>query len=182
MGSTVRYFMRGINLKNYRGIILHCSASSWGTVLDIDSWHRQRGFSMIGYHFVILNGSLSPIKHLNMLDGSIERGRGLESRNAAHALGFNRTHIGICSISNGEYTIKQMKALFDLVVELMELYNIEVEDVLGHNEVSPKSCPCFDVEMLRDALTYQDRDRFVAYMTNEKKFKKDMQFPIIAKG
>ena len=36
-------------------IIIHHSASSWGTSHTIDKWHRERGFSMIGYHFVILN-------------------------------------------------------------------------------------------------------------------------------
>jgi len=151
-------------MKKFKGIVLHCSASDWGTARDIDKWHRERGFSRIGYHFVIMNGMLSPIRYMEVLDGQIERGRGLESENAAHALGFNRTHIGICSISNGKYTEKQAEALFDLVVELQEYYKIEVEDILGHNEVSAKSCPCFDVEQLREAILYQDREMFLEYM------------------
>lgn len=37
-------------------IIIHCSATTEDkdfTVEDIDRWHRQRGFSGVGYHFII---------------------------------------------------------------------------------------------------------------------------------
>ena len=47
-------------------IIIHCSATPRGvdySAADIDKWHRQRGFSKIGYHYVI------------RLDGKIEKGR-----------------------------------------------------------------------------------------------------------
>jgi len=41
-------------------IIVHCTATPEGrpvTIADIDRWHRQRGWSGIGYHRVIgLNG------------------------------------------------------------------------------------------------------------------------------
>jgi len=109
-------------MKKYKGIILHCSASSWGTARDIDKWHKERGFSRIGYHFVIMNGMLSPIRHMEVLDGQVERGRGLESETAAHALGFNRTHIGICSISNGKYTEKQAKEDLKMIEEKLEKF------------------------------------------------------------
>lgn len=154
-------------MKKYTGIVLHCSASDWGTARDIDKWHKQRGFSRIGYHFVILNGLLSPIRHMQVLDGQIERGRGLQAPSAAHALGFNRTHIGICSISNGVYTEAQASSLFDLVVELQEYYKIDIEEILGHNEVSPKGCPCFNVEVLRECITYQDKEKFLNYMATK---------------
>ena len=37
-------------------IIIHCSATPRGvdySAADIDKWHRQRGFSKVGYHYVI---------------------------------------------------------------------------------------------------------------------------------
>ena len=151
-------------MKKIKGIILHCSASSFGSASVINQWHKELGFSEIGYHFVILNGQISSNYHLDSMDGSIERGRNLSRSEAAHAYGYNRTHIGICSISNGEYTEKQAESLFDLVVELQEKYEIEIDNILGHNEVSPKSCPCFDVEKLREAILYQDREKFLTYM------------------
>ena len=156
-------------MKKYIGIVIHCSASSWGTVFDIDRWHRERGFSMIGYNFVVLNGYLSPIRHIDSMDGSIERGRGLEMPNSAHALGYNKTHIGICSISNGDYTEKQASSLYNLVVELIELYSMDIHNILGHNEASPKSCPCFDVEKLREAITNSDKQSFLDYIKTKDK-------------
>jgi N-acetylmuramoyl-L-alanine amidase len=49
--------MRAINK-----IILHCSATPEGrhtTVEDIRLWHKQRGWSDIGYHYVVyLDGSV----------------------------------------------------------------------------------------------------------------------------
>ena len=37
-------------------IIIHCTDSGWANLATVDSWHRQRGFDEIGYHFLILNG------------------------------------------------------------------------------------------------------------------------------
>lgn len=67
-------------------IIIHCSATVEGKdffVKDIDRWHKQRGFKMVGYHFVI------------RLDGTIEQGRPLEMI-GAHCTGHNAHSIGIC--------------------------------------------------------------------------------------
>ena len=69
-------------------IIIHCSATPKGveySASDIDKWHRQRGYSKIGYHYVI------------KLDGKIEKGRE-ENEMGAHCLGENLYSIGICYI------------------------------------------------------------------------------------
>ena len=69
-------------------IIIHCSATTEGmdfTVEDIDRWHRQRGFSGVGYHFVIY------------LNGSIHAGRP-KNKIGAHCKGHNTISIGICYI------------------------------------------------------------------------------------
>ena len=71
-----------LNVKNNRiikEIIVHCSATPEGkdfTVLDIKKWHLERGFSDIGYHYVIYR------------DGSINKGRD-ESKIGAHCTGHN---------------------------------------------------------------------------------------------
>jgi len=60
-------------------IIVHCSATPAGrhhTVEDLDRWHRQLGYSQIGYHYVVY------------LDGSIHEGRPLE-KPGAHCQGHN---------------------------------------------------------------------------------------------
>ena len=138
-------------------ILIHCSDSKWGDASIIDSWHKQRGWTGIGYNLVILNGYLkSSKKYISEKDGVIEKGRSLK-KSGAHTLGFNGVNvgIGICLIGKDKFTIKQQLALIDLVLELMDIYNIPVENVLGHYETPQaggKTCPCFDMDRFREML------------------------------
>lgn len=122
-------------------LIIHCSATPEGkdyTVADIDRWHRQRGFKMIGYHYVIYR------------DGSIHTGRPLEMV-GAHCKGHNAHSIGICYIGGLDKDGKpkdtrtqvQRDVLWSLVKSLQKQFpNATVH---GHREFAPKTCPCFSV-------------------------------------
>ena len=73
-------------MRKIKQIIVHCSATKEGQdfkAKDIKRWHFERGFSDIGYHYVV------------DLDGTIEEGRSLELI-GAHTKGQNRDSIGIC--------------------------------------------------------------------------------------
>ena len=123
-------------------IIIHCSATKEGkdfTVEDIDRWHRQRGFSGVGYHFII------------RLDGSIQAGRPT-CQIGAHCKGHNTISIGICYIgglsTDGKpkdtRTAAQKASLRALVEQLQKEFPLAT--VHGHNEFAAKACPCFDVQ------------------------------------
>ena len=150
-------------MKTIDAIVIHCSATRAGQdvrAADIDKWHKERGFAMIGYNYVI------------DLDGTVEIGRPL-SRDGAHCntagtsgRSYNRHSIGICYVGgldkNGKpadtRTPEQKRALRDLVYKLMGAYPNIVE-VIGHRDASPdrnkdgritpnewiKQCPCFSV-------------------------------------
>lgn len=132
-------------------IILHCAATPEGkdfTIKDIRNWHLQRGFSDIGYHFVIYR------------DGTVHRGRPVDFA-GAHTLGQNQYSIGICYIggcaADGKTpkdtrTHEQRFALFKLVYELMQKYNLPVSNVFGHREFANKACPSFDMNIFRKEL------------------------------
>ena len=132
-------------------IILHCAATPEGkdfTIKDIRNWHLARGFSDIGYHFVIYR------------DGSVHRGRAIDFA-GAHTTGQNKHSIGICYIggcaADGKTpkdtrTPEQRFALFKLVYELMQQYNIPVSKVFGHREFANKACPSFDMSVFRKEL------------------------------
>ena len=124
-------------------IIIHCSATPEGkdfTAQQIDQWHRQRGFSCIGYHFVIYR------------DGSIHKGRPIEQV-GAHTTGQNANSIGICYIggcaADGKTpkdtrTEAQKKSLVRLITELRRRFpNVSIH---GHNEFAAKACPSFNVK------------------------------------
>lgn len=127
-------------------IVIHCTATrpsmDVGRV-EVDAWHRHRGFLGIGYHYVIRR------------DGLLEEGRGSDEI-GAHAKGFNHNSISIAlvggvteddvSISENNYTDEQWDALAALVSRLTELY--PEAEVLGHRDLPnvSKDCPAFYVK------------------------------------
>lgn len=128
-------------MRKINQIIVHCSATAEGKnfhAKDIDRWHRERGFTCIGYHYVI------------DLDGTVETGRPLETI-GAHTKGFNANSIGVCYIgglaADGKTpkdtrTAAQRTALVKLIHELQARYPDAT--VHGHREFAAKACPCFD--------------------------------------
>ena len=131
-------------MRTINKIIIHCSATCEGlafTAKDIDRWHRQRGYTMIGYHYVIL------------LDGTVEKGRPIKQI-GAHCKGHNAHSIGICYIggldeegnSCDTRTPAQRIAMKKLIDNLLVQYpNATVH---CHNEFANKDCPCFKIEDL----------------------------------
>lgn len=128
-------------------VIIHCSDSGWGNAAAITTWHLQRGFSTIAYHYVILNGNLSPYKRHPYFDGSVETGRPLDDdkdleldEKGAHAFGYNDS-VGICLIGlSGTFTPSQRRSLHHLVKMLRGQFQ-EIE-VLQHSDVSKAKPHC----------------------------------------
>lgn len=129
------------NKRNIKEIIVHCSATPEGkdfTISDIKRWHLQRGFSDIGYHYVIYR------------DGSLHVGRN-ESIIGAHCTGHNTASIGICYIggmdSSNKYpkdtrTQQQKDTLQRLLRELKIKY--PEAKIHSHKDFANKACPSFD--------------------------------------
>ncbi|MBP3354444.1 MAG: N-acetylmuramoyl-L-alanine amidase [Bacteroidales bacterium] len=123
-------------------IIVHCTATPEGrdiSVEDITRWHIDRGFTTIGYHYVVL------------LDGTIERGRP-EEQVGAHCKGHNSRSIGIAYVGGCDKamrpkdtrTVRQCASLARLLKELKTKY--PTATIHGHNEFANKACPSFDVQ------------------------------------
>jgi N-acetylmuramoyl-L-alanine amidase len=127
-------------------VIVHCSDSSWGNASEITKWHLKRGWATIGYHYVILNGRLSPFKMHSYYDGHIETGRALDDdkdmeldEKGAHAFGYNMA-VGICLIGlSGTFTDAQMRSLGHLIRRLKKQFG-EIE-ILQHSDVDPVNKP-----------------------------------------
>lgn len=131
-------------------VIIHCSDSSFGNAALITKWHVvEREFDMIGYHYVILNGLLSPYKNHSYFDGHIETGRPLDDdddmeldERGAHAFGYN-SGVGICLIGlSGTFTAAQLRALSHLVARLRDQFGGIGIKVMQHSDVEPKKPNC----------------------------------------
>ena len=126
-------------------IIIHCSDTRTNKYFSIDTirgWHLSRGFSDVGYHYYI------------QLDGTVWNGRPIEIT-GAHCKGRNKSTIGVCFEgglnpdgskwdSPTEEQIINYKALEDDLFE--EFGTLEVNP---HSKYSSKSCPNFDIEILK---------------------------------
>lgn len=124
-------------------IIVHCSATPEGkdyTVNDIRRWHKQQGWSDIGYHYVIYR------------NGHIEPGRDVDI-SGAHCDGHNSHSIGVCYIggvardgktAKDTRTLSQKAALLSLLKDLRELY--PGAKIYGHRDFAHKDCPSFDAK------------------------------------
>lgn len=123
-------------------IILHCTATPAGREVSVDEirrWHIERGFSDVGYHYVI------------HLDGTVSYGRPL-SLPGAHCKGHNAHSIGVCYVGGCDKqmrphdtrTAAQRTAMLQLVRHLKQQH--PKATIHGHYEFDRKACPSFDVE------------------------------------
>jgi N-acetylmuramoyl-L-alanine amidase len=139
-------------------ITVHCSATRPNQDIGVDQIrkeHKAKGWSDIGYHFVITQGA------------EIQYGRPL-TRTGAHVQGYNKGNIGICLVGgldkkgypSNTYSELQMSALRYLITELIGVHGIKQENIKGHRDWYGdtngdgvidkhdwmKECPCFNVK------------------------------------
>ena len=142
-------------------IIIHCTATpnNWRSndstsakVAEVKLWHtRDRGWSDIGYHYLIDR------------DGTLANGRSM-SRDGAHVKGRNKNTVGISlfggidSVSDGKFsdnfTPEQESTLRAVIRDLRQKYP-SIKIVSGHNQYAAKACPGFHVPTwLRETETH----------------------------
>lgn len=137
-------------------IVIHCTATLAGAPYNVSSirqMHKARGFSDIGYHYLI------------GLDGEVWEGRKPQNSVGAHVKGYNDTTIGVAYVGGlratdaapmDTRTEKQKSSLLAVCTKLVKAYPNVV--ILGHRDLSKdldldgviepneymKMCPCFD--------------------------------------
>lgn len=127
-------------MRTINSIIIHCTATkplAHINVNDVRRWHRERGFSDIGYHYLIL------------VDGTIEVGIPL-SAVGAHCQGHNAHSVGVCYVGGlndkgkpaDTRTPAQREAMRSLLISLKHRFPDAI--IHGHRDFASKACPCFD--------------------------------------
>lgn len=130
--------------KSTKYLVVHCSATRPSMDVgakEMRAWHKQKGWSDIGYHFVIRR------------DGRVEKGRA-ENLVGSHVAGRNANSIGVCLVggvseknfltAENNFTPEQFASLKTLLATLVKKYPGAV--VLGHRDFPKvaKACPSFD--------------------------------------
>ena len=117
-------------------VFLHCSASDDAELAGeelveaVRDWHLARGFSDVGYHFLIDKR------------GEVLPGRNLEKTPAAQH-GHNAGTIAVMVHGLSEFPQPMLDACRSLCEEITEAFKGRIS-FHGHCEVSNKSCPVFD--------------------------------------
>ena len=128
--------------RTIKEIIVHCTATPEGrveTVQSIRNMHKAKGWSDIGYHYLIgLNGERWEGRNVNLI--------------GAHCEGHNSNSIGVCYVGGVDKkmqakdtrTEKQKDALVALLKDLRKLY--PKAKIYGHRDFDKKgkACPSFD--------------------------------------
>ena len=128
-------------------IVIHCAATKASMnigLTEIRKWHVQdNGWRDVGYHYIIRR------------NGEVELGRSIRDT-GAHAAGYNHKSVSVCMVggmaednsAENNFTAQQWTALLDLVKQLKS--NYPDADVIGHNEISEKECPSFEVQKWKE--------------------------------
>lgn len=129
--------MRAINR-----VIIHCSATPEGrnvSAEDIRRWHLARGWSDIGYHYVIeLDGTVKPGRCISRIGAGV-RGHNRDSVHICYVGGLDRDGKPKNTITPGQRLAlrRVCKALCRVLMRPLSLH--------GHNEYAAKACPSFNV-------------------------------------
>lgn len=129
--------------KDTQYIVIHCSATPPSMDIgrdEIDEWHKEKGWKMIGYHDVIRRNGIN------------EEGRQVNDV-GAHVKGYNSISVGVCLIGGvnedgapeDNFQDNQYKSLIRLLRWYRVLFPKAV--IVGHNQLDPhKACPSFNVQ------------------------------------
>jgi N-acetylmuramoyl-L-alanine amidase len=133
-------------------VTVHITASNDNaTIEQIRAGHIARGFTDIGYHWLVDR------------KGVVHKGRS-ENLTGAHVAGYNTGNIGISYIARGSdtepnakygkfMTPEQQIALEQKVADILYRYDLSTDDIYGHNDFNKgKACPCFQVSKSKEFL------------------------------
>lgn len=112
-------------------IALHHAAAKKCSAKQVDEWHKNNGWSGIGYHFFVRK------------DGSIYRGRPLWAV-GAHVSGKNESSVGICV--EGDYSEEKTmpRAQMLSVAELLsyiKAFHYPNAQIVRHKDIGASDCP-----------------------------------------
>lgn len=148
--------------QNPNKITIHCSDTTNGLSASIAAMreeHIKRGFSDIGYHYMI------------QPSGEVVNGRPLNVV-GAHVQGENKNNIGICLIGKNKFTKAQFSSLYRLVDTLRICYQIKPYNTYCHYQFpsavkQKKECPNIVINHLLAWVLLENLEAISPYLIKE---------------
>lgn len=135
-------------------VVIHTTASKWGSLEAVTDWHKRMGFDTVGYHFLILNLFTNYNRWIHKQpdpwsDGKVVAGRSLDYE-GAHVRYHNGYTVGIAMVGEeGQFTSKQLHSAVILCRDLKHRFP-NMSSIKGHTELDPKkTCPDLDMDQFR---------------------------------
>lgn len=113
-----------------RYIVLHHAAATVCSARQIDSWHKEKGWAGIGYHYFVRK------------NGDIYRGRP-EWSIGAHVQGMNHCSIGICAEGDFQKEVSMSDPQKRSIQNLIDSIKMHYPNakIVGHREIGNSDCP-----------------------------------------
>lgn len=134
-------------MERMRKLVLHHSAYNTHAEDDpyyiweeIDCWHRERGWTSNGYHFVANSFGYYVASHTRLSP----------FKDGAHCFGYNQ-HYGLCVA--GDW--RQPSSFGHSVVNIIHMINricywYDISEILLHRDLDSTECPGMLPELMRD--------------------------------
>ena len=152
--------------KSTKKIVLHHAAAKKCSVADIHRWHKENGWSGIGYHFLVRK------------DGKVYEGRPI-TKVGAHAYGYNGDSLGICF--EGNFEVEKMpdvqkEAGKELVAYVLKKYP-SITRIVGHRDLMATACPGknFPFDEIKSAKTVAKKETVETETYTQEQFIRDVQ-------
>lgn len=144
-------------------ITIHCSATPNGKPVSVETirkWHIDRGFTDIGYHFII------------QPNGDLEFGRPIYLK-GAHVKGANKDNIGVCFIGDTKFSKAQFNTFYSWAYPFCQKYDVPFWAVYAHNEFKSaikqgKTCPNMDIKQFNYWFLKGEWDAIQDYIEEKK--------------
>jgi N-acetylmuramoyl-L-alanine amidase CwlA len=170
--NRANYYTSGRSLDSIKYIVIHYTANNGDTARGNAKYFARESVEASANYFVDPNEVICSVKDEYAAwhcGGSLE-----SSHHPLRGICTNKNSIGVelCSIiQNGKYEFKPetVKLAVKLVKELMAKYNIDINHVVRHYDVTGKNCPAPFVEnetqwnKFKQMLTSKEEEETMTY-------------------
>ena len=129
--SNIKFNSTPLKRSATKKIVVHHADATTCDAKTIDKWHKNNGWSGIGYHFVV-----------RKKDGIVETGRPIDTI-GAHALNNNSDSVGICFEGNFDketMSTEQLQTGKELIAYLRGIYGDNIQ-IVRHKDLMATDCP-----------------------------------------